>query len=61
MSREDMQRIWLRKQFSGRALPPQTVYSEEEILERVASVPGAIGYLAADKVTDRVRVLLVIP
>jgi ABC-type phosphate transport system substrate-binding protein len=56
----EMQKIWLRKQFSGKAIPPTTFNSEEDILDKVASTPGAIGYISADKVNEDVKVLMVI-
>lgn len=57
VSPDDVRRIWLRKQFSGKATPPQALSSEEEIVSKVASIPGAIGYVRSDKVTKEVRIL----
>jgi ABC-type phosphate transport system substrate-binding protein len=57
----DMQKIWLRKQFSGKAVPPATFSSEEEVVQKVVSTPGAIGYVSANIVHDSVRVIATIP
>lgn len=57
MSTVEMQKIWLRKQFSGKATPPILLLSEDEVLARVAATPGAIGYVSAEKVSGSVKVL----
>ncbi len=48
---------WDRLVFSGTGQAPDTVGSPEEMLARVASTPGAIGYLTKSKIDDRVNVL----
>lgn len=48
---------WDRLVFSGTGQAPDTVSSPEEMLARVASTPGAIGYLTKSKVDSRVNVL----
>jgi ABC-type phosphate transport system substrate-binding protein len=48
---------WDRLVFSGTGQAPDTVASAEEMLARVASTPGAIGYLAKSKIDGRVNVL----
>jgi len=53
----EMQKLWLKKQFAGKGLPPTTLPSEEDIAQRVASTPGAIGYVSVDKVPKDVKVL----
>lgn len=50
-----MKSIWMKKLLSGEGDPPEALDTEEQIIERVASTPGAIGFvrvsLASDKVT----------
>jgi ABC-type phosphate transport system substrate-binding protein len=53
----EMQKLWLKKQFAGKGLPPTALPSEEEIAQKVASTPGAIGYVSVDKVPKDVKVL----
>ncbi|HEX8874846.1 MAG TPA: hypothetical protein VF780_09475 [Nitrosospira sp.] len=48
---------WDRLVFSGTGQAPDTVSSPEEMLARVASTPGAIGYLTKSKADSRVNVL----
>lgn len=53
----DIKKIWLKKQFSGKAMPPEALESEDEMLKRVAETPGAIGFINMSKVTKEVQVL----
>ncbi|MDE2366130.1 MAG: hypothetical protein KGM95_04270 [Betaproteobacteria bacterium] len=48
---------WDRLVFSGTGQAPDTVNSPEEMLAKVASTPGAIGYLIKSKADGRVNVL----
>jgi ABC-type phosphate transport system substrate-binding protein len=48
---------WDRLVYSGTGQAPDTVTSQEEMLAKVASTPGAIGYLAKSKIDGRVNVL----
>lgn len=48
---------WDRQVFSGQGQYPEQVGSAQEMLLRVASTPGAIGYARANEVDQNVRVL----
>ena len=48
---------WDRLVFSGTGQAPDTVASADEMLARVASTPGAIGYLPKSKTDSSVHVL----
>ena len=48
---------WDRQVFSGQGQYPEQVGSSEEMLSRVASTPGAMGYVRASEVNQNVRVL----
>lgn len=48
---------WDRLVFSGTGQAPVTVASADEMLARVASTPGAIGYLPKSKTDSRIHVL----
>ena len=56
-----MRSIWLRKMLSGEGEPPESLASEDEVLTKVRTTPGAIGFISRDKVTDDVKMLLLIP
>lgn len=58
MTLADMRKIWLRKQFSGKAIPPKTLASEEAMVEKIASTPGAVGYISSNvAITEDIRVI----
>lgn len=50
---------WDRQIFSGQGQYPEQVGSAQEMLTRVSSTPGAIGYVKASEVNQNVRVLKV--
>lgn len=49
---------WARLYFTGQAQPPRQTESDEETLQVVAQNRGAIGFIPANKVDGRVRVVL---
>lgn len=53
----EIQKLWLKKQFAGKGLPPVALASEEEIAQKVASTPGAIAYISADKAPKDVKII----
>lgn len=55
-----MKSIWMKKMFSGEGDPPEALDSEDALLQKVISTPGSIGFVSMAKVTDSVKVLLVI-
>ena len=55
-----MKSIWLKKMLSGEGDPPMFMSSEEEMLKKVASTPGAIGYVKQAKVSEEVKILIAV-
>lgn len=54
-----LRQTWDRLIYSGMAQAPTEVNSEEEMLAKVASTPGAIGYVNKVRKNDLVKVLQV--
>ncbi|MCE8003151.1 hypothetical protein [Billgrantia ethanolica] len=52
-----LQLAWDRMVFSGTGQAPSQVGSQIEMLERVATTPGALGYLEREYLDDRVQVV----
>lgn len=50
---------WDRLVFSGTGQAPTTISTDEEMLHKIASTPGAIGYLRTTLINDDVHVLQV--
>ncbi len=60
MYAHQIRRIWDRMIYSGSGIPPVELSSEEEMIEKIANTPDAIGYLT-DKPDDHedIRVVTV--
>lgn len=54
----ELRRIWLKAVASGAAKAPEALATEEEVVEKVAATPGAVGYVSANKVGKGVKVLM---
>ena len=52
-----MRRAWNKLVFSGSGQAPIEVKNVAEMIEKVASTPGAIGYLNAGDIPDDIRIL----
>jgi len=55
-----MKSIWLKNMLSGEGDPPEVLKSEEEMLQKIATTPGSIGFLSHTKVDNNVKTLIVI-
>jgi len=49
---------WMKKQLTGEAKAPENMGSDAEVIAKVASTPGAVGFVKAASVTGSVKVLL---
>lgn len=52
-----MRRSWNKLVFSGTGQEPMVVADEEEMIEKVGSTPGAVGYLNGKDITENIKVL----
>lgn len=52
-----LRQIWDQLTFSGMGQAPEQLSSQGEMLRRVATTPGAIGYVAAPIGNEHVRIL----
>ena len=55
----EMKKIWMRVLLSGEGKAPATFNTEEEVLAKVASTPGAIGFVRKEKANGSVRIVAV--
>lgn len=60
MSPTRIKSIWMKRMLSGDADPPEFLESEDKMLKKVSSTPGAIGFVSQSKVNDAVKVLIII-
>lgn len=49
---------WLKKQLMGEGKAPDILGSDAEVISRVSSTPGAIGFVSSSSVSGNVKVLL---
>lgn len=52
-----LQLAWDRMVFSGTGQAPNRVTTQSEMLERIATTPGALGYLEKEYLDDRIQVI----
>lgn len=57
----ELKKIWMRVQLSGGGKAPESLGSDEEIVAKVASTPGAIGYVGASAAGGSVKVVTTVP
>ncbi len=56
-----MRSIWLKRKLAGAGDPPFAMPTEELVVARVGTTPGAVGFVSQDRVSARVKVIAVIP
>jgi ABC-type phosphate transport system substrate-binding protein len=56
----DMRKVWLKAKLTGNGTPPEAAASEDDMLAKVSSTPGGIGYVPKSKVGGNVKVLMLI-
>ncbi|MGD7033968.1 substrate-binding domain-containing protein [Methylotuvimicrobium buryatense] len=54
-----MRRSWNKLVFSGTGQAPVTVASKDEMVDKIASTPGAIGYLSDEDITEDIKILII--
>ena len=54
----NMKALASRNMFSGKAVPPKELPSDEEVKKSVAANKGGIGYIKAANVDDSVKVVI---
>jgi ABC-type phosphate transport system substrate-binding protein len=52
-----LQLAWDRMVFSGTGQAPNRVTTQSEMLERIATTPGALGYLEREYLDDRIQII----
>ena len=52
-----MRRSWNKLVFSGTGQAPIQVANKEEMIKKISTTPGAVGYLSGQDLTDNIRIL----
>ena len=56
-SMAQLKAYWSKMIFSGKAIPPEILRSDAEIVSAVSSTPGAIGYVDDTNINSSVKIL----
>ena len=52
-----LRRAWNKAVFSGSGQAPIQLDSKKDMVNKIATTPGAIGYLNKDDITDKIKIL----
>ena len=61
MDKRKLKKYWSKLMFTGKGKPPKAMDGDAELLDYIASTPGALGYISGDSLTDKVKVLMILP
>ncbi len=54
----ELKKIWLKAKLTGNGKPPEMITTASDMLQKVISTPGAIGFIDSKSVNGNVKVLL---
>ena len=60
MTASRMKSVWLKKMLLGEGEPPGATKTEDEMLEKVATTPGALGFVSREKLSPHVKTVMLI-
>ena len=53
----NLKKTWMKAQLTGEGTAPKSLGSETDVLQKVSSTPGAVGFVGSGKVTNAVKVV----
>jgi ABC-type phosphate transport system substrate-binding protein len=53
----ELKKIWLKVKLTGSGTPPETVNSDEEMIQKVTSTPDAIGFVDLKSIKANVKII----
>lgn len=59
-SHSDIKKLWMKLQLTGEGSAPAALSSDDEVLSKVASTPGSIGFVGSSKTNNNVKELVTI-
>jgi ABC-type phosphate transport system substrate-binding protein len=57
----ELKKIWLKSQLTGEGKAPESLANSGDVVAKVGSTAGAIGYAEKSKVDDNVKIIATIP
>jgi ABC-type phosphate transport system substrate-binding protein len=57
-SGSELKKIWLKAKLTGNGNPPENAFSDEDMIQKVASTPNSIGFVSLKSANASVKILL---
>jgi ABC-type phosphate transport system substrate-binding protein len=54
----ELKKIWLKAKLTGNGNPPENSFSDEDMVQKVASTPNAIGFVSLKSVNSSVKIIM---
>lgn len=54
----ELKKIWLKAKLTGNGNPPENAFSDEDMIQKVASTPNSIGFVSLKSANASVKILL---
>jgi len=54
----ELKKIWLKAKLTGNGNPPENALSDEDMVQKVASTPNAIGFVSLKSANSSVKIIL---
>jgi ABC-type phosphate transport system substrate-binding protein len=54
----ELKKIWLKAKLTGNGNPPENAFSDEDMVQKVASTPNSIGFVSSKSANSSVKILL---
>jgi len=54
----ELKKIWLKAKLTGNGNPPENAFSDEDMVQKVASTPNSIGFVSLKSANASVKILL---
>ena len=53
----ELKKIWLKAKLTANGTPPETVSTDDEMIQKVSSIPNAVGFVDSKNVKGNVKVI----
>ena len=54
----ELKKIWLKAKLTGNGNPPENAFSDEDMVQKVASTPNAIGFVSLKSANSSVKIIM---
>jgi len=57
-SGSELKKIWLKAKLAGNGNPPENAFSDEDMVQKVASTPNAVGFISLKNANASVKIIM---